>query len=354
MSIRADIRDLFTFRESPVRWRVALQAAVAIGIPAIGFALAGEPELGLLASSGGFTAIYLSNRSRRERARILPLIALGLVASAIVGVLTSGSLVTSIAGLFVVTVVSSALSLGLGIGPPGAMFFVLLAGVSSHLAGPASLGGEALSPLLLIGLLVLGCVISYAVVLVPLAFPGVRERDAALHDKRVVLRFRFDETTRTIFLRIVIAAVIASLVAAPLGVHRAYWVLVAVVVILQNGHRIRLSALRAVHRVLGTLVGVGLFALVMIWDPTGLWLALLVTALQFIVEVVVIRNYGLALVFITPLALTISAHGAAGDVPAVITERVLDTLIGAGIALAVLASAWTLRRMRGADPATDG
>jgi len=127
-------------------------------------------------------------------------------------------------------------------------------------------------------------------------------------------------------------------------------VVVAVVAILQNGHRLRLTGLRAVHRVLGTLVGLGLFALVSLASPSGIGLALLLMALQFVVELVVIRNYGLALVFITPLALTIAAQAGTSDVGVIVGERFFDTLLGAAIAMTILLAAYVLLRWRARHP----
>jgi hypothetical protein len=345
MAIRDDFRSLFTLRPSPVRWPIALQAAIAIGIPIIGFAIAGQPSLGLLASSGGFTALYLSSRSRRERAVALPLVALGLIAASAVGALAAGSLASSIIALVVVAIGACVLCLGLPVGPPGAMFFVLLTGVASRLVGPASLGGDELSAGLVIGMLAIGCVISYLVVMAPLLLPSVRRKDAALHLERPPIRFQLDGPSRIILERIVVATVIAGLLATPLGIHRAYWVMLAVVVILQNGHRVRLTALRAVHRVLGTLIGVALFALILVFEPRGIVVGVVVMVLQFIVEVIVIRNYGLALVFITPLALIIADQSGSADIGETISVRVLDTLLGALIALVVLFGSFLARRL---------
>ncbi|HAM25965.1 MAG TPA: hypothetical protein DCP11_04470, partial [Microbacteriaceae bacterium] len=281
----------------------------------------------------------------RERAVSLPLIALGLVAGSAVGVATSGDVAASMIALVVVAVLASALCLGFGVGPPGALFFVLVNGVSSHLAAPKALDGAGMSPILVVGMLAMGCAIAYLVVLAPLALAGVRERDAVLHRERSTVSFRLDEINRTILERIVVGAAIAALVSSPLGIHRAYWVMVTVIAILQNGHRLRLTALRAVHRVLGTLVGVGVFALIALAAPHGVWLGVLLMALQFLVELVVIRNYGLALVLITPLALTIASQADAGQVASAVLERVGDTLLGATIALFVLLGAFVAHRV---------
>ena len=349
MTFRDDLRALFTLRDSPVRWPIALQAAIAIGIPAVGFALAGHADLGLLASSGAFTALYLANRSRRQRARMLPFVGLGLIASSALGVLGSGSVPLGLAAVFVVVAVSVTLVLGLGIGPPGALFFALVAGVSTHLAGPVGIGGAGLDGWLVVGMLGVGAVIAYLVVLAPLVIPAVRRADAAVFAGRAPVRFRLDGTDRIILGRVIVGAAIAALIAAPLGVHRAYWVVLTVVVILQNGHTLRLTVHRAAHRVLGTLVGVGVFALVMLLHPQGAWLGLLLVALQFGVELVVIRNYGLALVLITPLALLISVQASGVDVTGIVVDRVVDTLLGAAIALVVLLAAFLVQRRAGAS-----
>ena len=345
MTVRSELRDLFVFRESPVRWPVAVQAALAMGLPITIFTLLGQQQLGFIACTGGFTALYLSNRARRERAILLPLIAVGLIASASLGALVSWSPALSLLALFAVAVGASVVLLGFGAGPPGGLFFMLVTGVAIRLVAPPSLDGVGLSAGLVIGMLAIGSAIAYAVVMAPLIVPSVRRRDAAAHAERVRFRFSLTGDTRVILIRLTVACAIAALVSAPLGVHRTYWVLLTVIAILQNGRRLRLTAVRGIHRVAGTLVGLLLFALVVRLDPQGLWLALLLAALQFVIELVVIRNYGLALIFITPLALLIAAQGDPGDVGSITLIRVEDTLIGAAIALIVLLGALALRRV---------
>ncbi len=346
MTVRSELHDLFTFRPSPVRWPVALQAAFAMGLPVTVFTLVGQPQLGLLASTGGFTALYLANRSRRFRARILPLFAVGLVAASALGVASSGSVVVSLVVLFAVTAVSGVLTLGFGVGPPGPLFFMLVTGVSVRLAAPVALDGVGIDGGLVVGMTAVGCVTAYLVVLAPLIFASVRARDRELHSTNEPMAFSITEDTRVILFRLTLASAIAVILAAPLGVHRTYWVLLTVIAILQNGRRLRLTAVRAIHRVAGTFVGLGLFAAIMFLRPAGLWIALILAGLQFIVELVVIRNYGLALVFITPLALTIAAQGDPGDIGTIVVTRVVDTCLGGAIALVILLIALAVRRIR--------
>ena len=86
---------------------------------------------------------------------------------------------------------------------------------------------------------------------------------------------------------------------------------------------------------LGTVVGAGLDALLALLHPSGLWLALLLGALQFTIELVVVRHYALALVFITPLVLLLTG-AATGDIGSmdVAGERIVDTIVGAALGAA--------------------
>jgi len=69
--------------------------------------------------------------------------------------------------------------------------------------------------------------------------------------------------------------------------------------------------------------------------------------LQFAIEVVVARQYALALAFITPVALTISAAGGTHAPLILASERILDTVLGATIAMAVLAASEWITARRG-------
>jgi hypothetical protein len=312
-----------------VATQAALAMVLAVGVPA----LLGRTDLGLLASAGALTALYLAARARRERAGRLPIVQAGFLAAAVVGAATGGSPFAPLV-LALLTVAASVLVLGFSIGPPGAVFVVLVAGVTGRLTAPVTSGGVGLDPRLVIGMEAVGCALAYAIAVLPLLVPSVRRRDAALPVASV--RFRIDAATRIVLIRIAVGAGIAAGLGAMLGLHRAYWVLLAVVAALQAGHGRRMTALRGVHRALGTLVGAAAFALLALVPLPGVVLALVVGALQFVTELVVVRHYGLALVFITPLALTVAEAGSPGPVPALILDRIVDTAVGAAVALLVL------------------
>ena len=251
--------------------------------------------------------------------------------------------------LAAVTIAAAVLVLGFAVGPPGVLFFVLIAGVTGRLTAPPSAGGAGLDPRIVLGMEAAGCVLAYLVAVMPLVVPAVRRREAAL--PVAPLAFTIDATTRIVLLRLAIAALLAAALGAALGLHRTYWVLLAVVATLQAGRSRRLTALRGINRVLGTLVGVAAFALLALLAPQGLLLALVVGLLQLVTELVIVRHYGLALVFITPLALTIAEAGSGAPVPPLVQDRVIDTVAGSAVALGVLVADLGVERLLRPRPA---
>ncbi len=213
------------------------------------------------------------------------------------------------------------------------MQFVLVAGVSGHLAAPARLGGASLDAFAIPALVAAGALGAYLLVVAPLALPFVRRRDGKAAGLRVLFPFtQFDRETATIAARVVLAVAAAGLLSLPLGVRHSYWMVMVAGAVLQASHVSRSSAMRAAHRVLGTFLGVAVFGLVKLVGPSGLWLVAVIALLQFAIEVVVARHYALALA--TPAALTISAAGGTDDPVVLVGERIVDTILGAAIAMA--------------------
>lgn len=121
-----------------------------------------------------------------------------------------------------------------------------------------------------------------------------------------------------------------------------YWVIAFSALVLHQGGPRPVRTYRALHRLTGTVVGLGLFLLVAMAEPSGWVLILTIVALQFAIELLVTRNYGLAVALISPLALLVASGGSVPENPLpLVGERLLDTLVGVVVALAVL---WGLGR----------
>lgn len=347
--------SLISFAPSPKRWPVALTAAIAMAVPVAVATFFGATPLGLLAGLGAFTALYCVPLSRRDRLRVLPFIGLGLIVASALGVALSGSRPLTAIGLVVVGSAVIWLVQGIVLGPPGALFFILVFGIAGHLSAPVGIGGAGIDGALVILLVLAGSVFAYLVVVVPLLVPAVRRGAGGPTPMRVLFpAYELSATDRRIATRLTVALAVSALIGALLGLGHGYWIAGSAVAILSVGHSRTLSATRGVHRVLGTVVGAGIFLLVASLEPHGYVLALVLAALQFTIELVVIRHYALALVFITPLVLIISTSSSTQPVLAIVGERVLDTVVGAAIAMTLLLISWARdRRLAAASKRSD-
>lgn len=138
-------------------------------------------------------------------------------------------------------------------------------------------------------------------------------------------------------LRVGIAAVVTGALAMVLPMAHPYWAIAFATLVLHQGGARQAQTVRGIQRLIGTMAGLGVYALILWWAPHGVWVALFLAVLQFSIELLVVRNYALAVTFITPLALTIaSASGSQEPARRVIIERGADSLLAIGVALLVL------------------
>lgn len=95
---------------------------------------------------------------------------------------------------------------------------------------------------------------------------------------------------------------------------------------------------RAVQRVLGTAVGLVLTYAILVITLVPWQMIAVIAVLQFLVEMFVTRQYSLAQVFVTPLALMSSELTGAQPANILIQDRALETLIGSLIGITVVAA----------------
>ncbi|MDX3071421.1 FUSC family protein [Streptomyces sp. MI02-7b] len=135
-------------------------------------------------------------------------------------------------------------------------------------------------------------------------------------------------------LRVGLGSAVAGWASMALGVDRPYWAVVTAAAVLAANTT--LSWQRALQRVVGNLLGVLLFTLLVPFTTTGA-VALIATALACNVaaEATIARNYWLASAFVTPMAMVMTEFAGARPAGPLVTDRWVDTLVGAVAGLAV-------------------
>lgn len=142
-----------------------------------------------------------------------------------------------------------------------------------------------------------------------------------------------------------IAGTVATLVGASLGFGHNYWAMVAAVVPLV-GHTTRHRLSRGIQRIVGTFLGLFILAGILLLHPTAWQLVIVIAACQFGAEMFIARQYVIAQMFVTPLALTSTLLAAPVAPEHLLRDRIVDTLIGASIGICVVVVPVVWRRAR--------
>ncbi|QYF88726.1 FUSC family protein [Arthrobacter sp. PAMC25284] len=145
--------------------------------------------------------------------------------------------------------------------------------------------------------------------------------------------------------RYVVAVGAAGSIGVLSGSGHPHWAMAAAAVPLA-GADMPSSVYRGIHRIIGTLLGLVVVAFVLFpWPGSPLRafpgqesavLAVLVIVLQFTTELFMTRHYGLAMVSFTPLILLVGQLAAPDDPYILVTERAVETLVGAVVGILVV------------------
>ncbi|MGK5681900.1 FUSC family protein [Actinoplanes sp. URMC 104] len=133
------------------------------------------------------------------------------------------------------------------------------------------------------------------------------------------------------------AGIAAGLLTHVTGLGHPYWAAVSAVAVLQAAS-LRLSLHRAIQRAGGTVAGL-LIAGAAVAVPGGPWVLVAEIVLaQVVAELLVVRNYGLAMLAVTPLALLVGELGHETPPLELIGDRLVQTVLGSllGLAAALL------------------
>ncbi|MET0446988.1 MAG: FUSC family protein, partial [Aeromicrobium sp.] len=156
-----------------------------------------------------------------------------------------------------------------------------------------------------------------------------------------------DPRTRLLLLRFLVAPAVAGAIATGAGIGHPYWGMVAAVSVL-TAPSVRHIASRGTLRAVGTVAGLGVTAAILALDPGPAAIVAVIIVAQVAAELFVMRNYGVAAVFITPLALLMGQLVHPVPTGELLAERGLETLIGITVGVTV---AWiTGRQANRASP----
>lgn len=318
------VRDLM--RLSPVppgSHRVALRAGLSVAVPLLTVIALDRTPWALYAAFGAFASLYGRNHIHLPRAVMQATAGASLVACVTLGSVVSAAGAgpwTLVLAATLVAGLGSLTSTALDWHPPGPLFMIFAFGTVASAPGGWSDVPIALSV----------SAASAAFALVVGSAGAVAGRTPRPPRTRLRSPWGIDP------LRYMVAVGVAGSIGTAAGIGHPSWAMVAAAAPLSVRGRSH-QALRAGHRIAGTLVGLLTSIPLLLLDLDPVPLVLVVVALQVVTELLVGRNYGLALLFITPMALLMGQLGGSRAATDLVVDWGVETVIGAAVAVALLA-----------------
>ncbi|WP_228720704.1 FUSC family protein [Nitrogeniibacter mangrovi] len=317
--VRAEWRAQTAIRASDRPWQMPFAASLAMGLPLLFGAWFNQMAPALIGSLGGLVFLYLPRTALQHRMVTLMACGFGMVGCFALGVLSHLLPAVIMPALALCATLVTMVCRVYRLGPPGSLFFVMAAAIGADAPGTLAQVPER------VGLLALGAVGAGVIALV-YSVLILRIRDPLPVAPLPPPTFDF-----VVFDSIIVglSVGVSFLAAQLLDLHKAYWVAVSCLAVIQGVSR-RSVWERQIHRVVSTSLGLVLTWLVFAL-PFDRWgFVPLVMVLAFVIETLVVRHYGFATVFITPMAILLgdATSFPLGDASALIQARFIDTVLG--------------------------
>jgi hypothetical protein len=318
------LNTFFKVNKSSRQWHLPIVAGISVGIPMIFGWYINNMQAGQLMSLAGLSILYIQSNKLAERMIILMTCCFGFITAYTIGLFFSFSPIIApiMFGLLSFGVHFSLYRLRLT-RPPGNFFFIMLA--SSAFCTPFQL--ESIPDK--IGFLAIGSILTCGLAFIYsiLTLKNTRDNNIQLPTKS-----KYTNIVESLIFGFVMA--ISLVVAFALDIEKPYWIPISCLAVMQGGSSSHIW-LRAIQRIIGTLVGLGLTWLIVSANPTPLMMVVSITILQIIIEFLVVRNYGITVVFITVLTIFLSESGGelTQNTNQVFAARLLDIVIGSSIGM---------------------
>ena len=310
----------------------AVRVAVAVGVPLLLLDAIGRLDLAVYAAFGGLAMLYGHNEPPKQRVESQIVAGTGLVlAIAVAMAYSAAQAPAAVLGVLLAVTVIAAATLGAAMRwvPRGEMFFVLVLLIIANiptswdrlpLGIAVGAGGAALSVLLawLIG--------------ADRNEPGDEPKSGGWRRRFAAGYVALDRGQHLVLIVAATLGVLAAWVLAiVLGVGNPFWAAVTVAALMPALVATDVWR-RTLYLILGTLGGVGVATFLFSFDPGHLALIAIIIVCQAAAEIAVARNYGVALLFFSPLAIGMSNLSRGAPWQPLLVDRLAEAALGTAVA----------------------
>lgn len=317
---------IFTWNQSDRSWQMPFFAGLCVAVILLIATLFGRPDFGLVSVIGAMIFLYVPDTPIYHKMVLSMSCAFGITVSFTFGLVGQSfpQLIPLI--VFGVTLVSAQVVRYFSIGAPGFFFFTFATILGTYIPF------EAKDYPMAIGLVALGTMVANVMVLLyslsviyifkhrikPIAKVGDFGFGVIIIDPMIIAFF----------------VGFAMFLQSYLQLERGYWVGISCAAVM-TAVTFKQIWIKQIQRILGTFVGVSLAYFLLHFSFNPLEFSFLMMALMFFAQLTIVRNYALAMVFLTPYSTYLAEISSfmQYNPQVIIQARVLDIVIGSMIGL---------------------
>ena len=319
--IISQTKSFFVLKNNKRAWHIPLLASLCVAIPLfIGLHFDNFP-MALSASIGGLVILYYQPTiSLGSRMLLLLICSFGFALSLAIGLIFSFNpyLSSFVIGFFAMGI--NWVTTYFKTKPPANFFFIMIAAMASFQPYDLALVPQK------IGLLVLGSMLACSLALCH----GLLTMKKAQTVEALAITIKKGDFVSFVDSAVIGVFVFISLLIGHLfELHNPYWIPISCLAILQGVSRKHVLE-RMVHRIAGTFIGIGLCWIILSFFDSPISICISIFVLLYIAESLIIKNYALAIIFITPMTILLTEVGTsfAANTAVIIPARLLDITIG--------------------------
>lgn len=275
----------------------------------------------------GLVILYLPSDAPTPHRMITMLVcSFGFLLSYATGIIFSFNFIVStiVFGLFTTAV--HWITLYFQTRPPGSFFFIMTTSMSSSVSFDPSTIAEKL------GFVVLGTMFACLLALIYSLFSNQSHpsKSKVYVIAPVNTKKQLDHLAESLIVGFFLF--LSLLTAHLLRFDNPYWIPISCAAIMQGVSLYHVWQ-RAFHRITGTFIGLGLCWVIISLDDSPLYYCICIMILQFIIEMLIVRHYALAVVFITCLTILLAEAGnpLIATPNLLIQTRFIDIILGSSI-----------------------
>lgn len=320
-----ELKNFFVLKSSVRSWHIPILAGLSVGIPLMVGIYFDQSKAALTASLAGLVILYMPiTNSIFKRMLVMFVCSFGMMLSYSVGLIFSFNPIVAVLVFGTLAIVVHYVARTFNMKPPGSFFFIMIAAIAFMMPNDLSLAPQK------IGIFTLGTMGAFLLALIYslLIKHDLKENTSQL--SIVIDRNPYHNGIESALVGLFMAVSLA--VSYIFEMNNGYWIPISALAVLQGANSYIVGK-RAIHRILGTSVGLLLCFVILTNFNSNVGIAISIIILQVIIELLIARHYALAVVFITPISILLAEAGSVSrlDPQQLIESRFLDILIGSAI-----------------------